>query len=106
MKYVLNEMLFTKVQGKLGNDVIYMYKGILRVVRKRYIDKAGTTEQLDVRDKFNLADDAFLSLTYDQQQAWRHAATARKKGTNYSYFISINMTNLFAGKPILYDPPS
>lgn len=105
MKYEFDKVLFNSLKGKLGGYIYYVWKKTTYCIRITYKDIPETAGQRPVRKAFLKVDIAFRSLTPIQRHAWRLAATRRKKFTNYSYFMSINIKRVLDGLPITEEVP-
>ncbi len=104
MKYILSKAIITSITGRLGGYIYYQGASDWELMRKPYVDRPPSPAQEEVRLKFKEVDNAFVSLNKADRELWRHAATKRKKYTNYSYFMSFNLQRLFSGKEILLLP--
>lgn len=105
MKYEFNKVLFNSLKGKLGGYIYYVWKKTTYCIRITYKDHPETLKQRPIRKAFAKVDICFQSLTPIERHAWRLAATRRKKYTNYSYFMSINIKRVLAGLPITKEVP-
>ncbi len=105
MKYILSKAIVTSITGRLGGYVYYQGASDWELMRKPYVDKPPSPAQEDVRLTFKKVDNAFVGLGLEERDLWRHAATKRKKYTNYAYFMSLNLKRLFSGKEIILLPP-
>lgn len=105
MKYEFNKVLFNSLKGKLGGYIYYVWKKTTYCIRITYTDHPETPLQRPIRKAFAAVDISFQSLTLPERHAWRLAATRRKKYTNYSYFMSINIKRVLDGLPITKEVP-
>lgn len=106
MKYILQKSIVRSITGRLGGYIYYQGTSNWELIRIPYIDKPPSSAQEEIRLKFKEVDKAFIALGLAQRMLWRHAATKRKKYTNYAYFMSLNLKRVFSGEEILLLPPN
>jgi hypothetical protein len=104
MKIQFTVGLFSRLKGRLGGSIYYVHRGTTQAARAPYIDRGPSPAQQAQRDLFKKVDQTFISLDAEERAAWRHAATRRKKFSNYAYFMSINLRRAKAGQEILRLP--
>ena len=102
VKIVLSTAVIRRAVGRFGGQIIAIWKGKITYLRRTYKEKQASELQKKFRELFKKVDALWGDLSDPEKDQWRKAAPPGQ--TNYSYFMSINLTRAYKGLPLIRIP--